>query len=632
MYQDNLLRELLVDNFAGGGGASTGIELALGVPVDIAINHNPDAIAMHKVNHPYTRHLQEDVWGVNPKEVTQGRPVGLMWLSPDCTHFSKAKGNTPVKKNIRGLAWVALKWAGTVRPRVIILENVEEFTTWGPIKPIRRNGRCVKEIVKVGNELKYITAEKGEVLSVDQQLFEPDKKRAGQTFNRFVEQLRALGYEVEWRVLKACDYGAPTIRKRFYLIARCDKQPIVWPAPTHGEGEGLEPYRTAADCIDFSKECPSIFDRKKGLAANTLRRIARGLDKFVIKNPQPFIMEMNYANTAQDPNKPMSTQTSANHHYIITPSILQYHSEQSAREVRGQCVDERLMTVDGSPRYALNACCLSKYFSGEKQAGADMNDPLPTVTGVDHNALVFVNLSSRYGDGSDGRGSRIDEPTPTVTGTNHEHLITANIVHYYGGADHASSPDKPIATVTVEPRHYLVEQHLCVLRNHMGCSDLREQFPTVTAKGHEVLVSTYLQKAGDTHNLGKWNEVRELLNKYAGYNIAEDELLIFEINGVQYFITDVGMRMLEPSELMLAQGFPADYCIDIETKIGKKYNKSKQIARLGNAVCPPVAAALVRANVPELAVVDNYIPTMKDLNLEFNKTVTQDKRKKKVAA
>lgn len=601
MYQDNLLREMIVDNFAGGGGASTGIELALGVPVDIAINHNRDAIAMHKENHPFTLHLMEDVWGVNPKEITQGRPVGLMWLSPDCTHFSKAKGNTPVKKNIRGLAWVALKWAGTVRPRVIILENVEEFTTWGPVKPIRVNGRCVKEIVKEGNKTKYITAEKGEVLSVDQQLFEPDRKRAGQTFNRFVEQLRTLGYEVEWKVLKACDYGTPTIRKRFYLIARCDSKPIVWPAPTHGEGDGLEPYKTAADCINWLLECPSIFDRKKGLAVNTLRRIARGLDKFVIKSPQPFIMEMNYANTAQDPNKPMSTQTSANHHYIIEPK--------------------------------LTAKYLAKHFSGEYQKGADVTDPAPTVTGIDHNALVSVSLSSRYGDGADGRGSSVNEPTHTITGTNHEHLMTANIMHYYGGADHASSPDKPIATVTVEPRHYLVEQHLCVLRNHMGCSDLREQFPTVTAKGHEVLVSTYLQKVGDTQNLGKWNEVRELLNKYAGYNIAEDELLIFEINGVQYFISDVGMRMLEPEELKLAQGFPVDYCIDIESKIGKKYSKAKQIARLGNAVCPPVATALVRANVPELAVVDDNIPTMKDLNLEFDKTATaRGKRKKKAAA
>lgn len=601
MYQDNLLREMIVDNFAGGGGASTGIELALGVPVDVAINHNPDAIAMHGVNHPYTQHLMEDVWGVNPKEITQGRSVGLMWLSPDCTHFSKAKGNTPVKKNIRGLAWIALKWAGMVRPRVIILENVEEFTTWGPLKTVCVNGRCVKEIIKVGGKTKYITAEKGEVLSAEQQQFEPDKKRAGQTFNRFVEQLRALGYEVEWKVLKACDYGAPTIRKRFYLIARCDKKPIVWPEPTHGEGKGLEPYRTAADCINWLLECPSIFGRKKVLVPNTLRRIARGLDKFVIKNPQPFIMEMNYSNTAQDPDKPMSTQTSANHHYLIEPK--------------------------------LEAKYLAKHYSGDYQKGADITDPAPTVTGIDHNALVSVNLSSRYGDGADGRGSGADKPMPTITGTNHEHLMTANIMHYYGGADHASSPDSPLATVTVEPRHYLVEQHLCVLRNHMGCSDLREQFPTVTAKAHEVLVSTYLQKVGVTQNLGKWDMVRDLLNNYAGYNIAKDELLIFEIAGVQYFISDVGMRMLEPEELKLAQGFPADYCIDIESKIGKAYNKSKQVARLGNAVCPPVATALVKANVPELAVVKDNIPTMKDLNLEFDKTaLAQGKRKKKVAA
>lgn len=263
MFQDNLFRELVVDNFAGGGGASTGIELALGAPVDIAVNHNADAIAMHKVNHPYTRHYQEDVWQVDPKEVTRGRRVGLLWGSPDCTHFSKAKGGTPVEKKIRGLAWVLMKWAGTVRPRVIIMENVEEFTTWGPIVPMRLHGRCVKEIVKTKQGKKYITAEKGEVLPVEKQHFVPDKKRAGQTFKRFIEQFKSLGYEVEWRILKACDYGAPTIRKRFYLIARCDGQPIVFPKPTHGKSKGLKQYRTAADCIDIESRTGKKYSEAK---------------------------------------------------------------------------------------------------------------------------------------------------------------------------------------------------------------------------------------------------------------------------------------------------------------------------------------------------------------------------------
>ncbi len=590
MYLDNLFRELVVDNFAGGGGASTGIELALGAPVDIAVNHNPDAIAMHKVNHPYTQHYQEDVWQVNPREVTGGRKVGLLWGSPDCTHFSKAKGGTPVEKKIRGLAWVLMKWAGTVRPRVIIMENVEEFVTWGPIIPMRINGRCVKEIVKTKSGTRYITAEKGEVLSVEQQHFIPDKKRAGQTFARFVEQFRALGYVVEWRILKACDYGAPTIRKRFYLIARCDGKPIEWPKPTHGKGEGLEPYKTAADCIDMSLPCPSIFGRKKPLAVNTLRRIARGMDKFVLKNPNPFIMQMNFNNPPLSIDNPLTTETSANHHYLIDPFLAQYHSETSKNETRGQKMDDPLMTVDGANRYALTAAYISKYFSGDKQKGSDMNEPMPTVTGIDHNALV-----------------------------------ASNIVHYYGGANHASDMNNPLPTVTALPRHYLMESHMCVLRNNMDCKGMEEPLPTITAHQHMAEIQTYITKIEGTGDLGNWEKVRDLLNTYAGYHIGEDEILILEIDGVQYFISDIGMRMLKARELMLAQGFPEDYCIDIESRTGKKYSEAKQIARLGNAVCPPVAEALVRANCVDIAV-KNKIATMAELEFVMNRSVLRTRR------
>ena len=710
MFQDNFLRELIVDNFAGGGGASTGMELALGVPVDIAINHNKDAIAMHQVNHPYTQHYQEDVWQVDPLKVTGGRPVGVAWFSPDCTHFSKAKGGTPVEKKIRGLAWVALRWAAKVRPRIIMLENVEEFTTWGPIIPMRHNGRCVKEIVKVKEKgktkTKYITAQKGEVLPVEKQIFIPDKKRAGQTFQRFVSQLRDLGYAVGWKILKACDYGAPTIRKRFYLIARNDGREIVFPKATHGEKEGLKPFKTAADCIDWTIPCPSIFGRKKDLAVNTQRRIARGLDKFVIKNPKPFILQMNFKNAPQDIESPLSTHTAVNKHFVVqptikpyimsnntgnigaradsplptvttgnrnflitpsivpvgygeregqkprihdiekplstvvgsavkqnlvTPILIQYHSETSKKEVRGQKLNEPIMTVDGSPRYGVNACYLSKYFSGEKQAGADINSPTPAVTAIDHNALVSVNLSCRYGNGEDGRGSAANEPIPTVTGTNHNHLVAANIVHYYSGADHASKADNPLPTVTVEPRHYLTESHLCVLRNNMDCKVINSPIPTLTTSpGHMAEVRTYLQKIDTAQNLGNWAKVRELLNEYAVYGITDDEILILEINGIQYFISDIGMRMLKAEELKLAQGFPKDYVIDIESYIGKKYSESKQIARLGNAVCPPVAAALVRANCPELAV-KSIIPTMAILNAEFEKTLRRNIRRRRIS-
>lgn len=629
MYQDNLLRELIIDNFAGGGGASTGIELALGVPVDIAINHDADAIAMHRVNHPYTMHYQEDVFAIEPEKITGGRPVGIAWFSPDCKHFSRAKGGAPVEKKIRGLSWVIIKWAmSKSAPRCIFMENVPEIQTWCPL-------------VEVDGKMR------------------PDEKRAGETFNGFIsilttgikrehpafiecceflkistdsvqaeKLLKGLGYKVEYRELKACDYGAPTIRKRFYLIARNDGLPIVFPTPTHGKGK--LPYKTAAECIDFSLPCPSIFGRKKDLAINTQKRIARGLDKFVIKNKTPFIMQVNYDNAPQDVEKPISTITAVNKHYlakpmlspyimsnntnnaphsvkeplptittgirnfICAPTLVQYHSEQSEKEVRGQTIDVPINTIDTRNRYGLQSVYLSKYFSGEKQAGADIETPMPTVTGIDHNALVAVNLSCRYGNGNDGRGSDINKPTPTVTATDH---------------------------------NYLMESHLCILRNNMGCESVQNLMPTITAKQHESLINTYLCKIDENSYLGNWDKVRNLLNNYAGYNIKTDEILILEINGAQYFISDVGMRMLKPYELMLAQGFPKDYVLDIEPCIGKKYSTAKQIARMGNAVCPPVATALIRANCAEMIVARKVIPTMAMLELEYNKTLKRVKRK-----
>ncbi len=614
-YQDNLTRELIVDFFAGGGGASVGIELAVGRPVDIAVNHCPDAIAMHSVNHPYTKHYQEDVFEIDPEEATGGRPIGIMWASPDCKHFSKAKGGAPVEKKIRGLSWVVLRWAmSSVAPRCIFMENVEEIQTWGPL--IEVDGKMRPDPARAGETFKGFMAMLTTGISKDHPAFaeacEFLKIAPGSV--QAARLAKGLGYKAEWKVLKACDYGAPTIRKRFYLIARRDGLPIVFPKPTHGNDRGLKPYRTAAECIDWTIPCPSIFGRKKELAENTQRRIARGLDKFVIKNPQPFIMQMNFGNPPQDINKPLSTHTAVNKHYVAqpkvqpyimsnntnnaqhstkeplptvttgnrnflcSPSIIQYHSEQSDREVRGQKIDKPMMTVDGSPRYGINACYISKYFSGEKQAGADVQTPLPAVTAIDHNAVVAT-----------------------------------NIVHYYGGADHASKTDSPLPTVTVEPRHYLTESHLCVLRNNMGCKSMTEPLPTVTAHaGHMAQIVTYIQKLDTTQDLKNWHKVRKLLNEYAGYDIKEDEILIIEIGGVQHFIADIGMRMLKAKELKLAQGFPEDYVIDIEPYIGKKYSEAKQIARLGNAVCPPVATALVRANCAEMAY-KKPLKTVKEL-------------------
>lgn len=597
MFQDNLFRELVVDNFAGGGGASTGMELALGYPVDIAVNHDADAIAMHKVNHPYTRHFQEDVFAIDPERVTGGRAVGIAWFSPDCKHFSRAKGGKPVDKKIRGLSWVVLRWAmSSVAPRVIFMENVPEIKTWCPLIEIdgqmrpdpAREGETFNGFVSMltgGIEKEHPAfSEACEFLKIEPDSEEGDRLAAG------------LGYAVAWKELKACDYGAPTIRNRFYLIARRDGQPIVFPEPTNGKGR--KPYRTAAECIDWSLPCPSIFGRKKELAENTLRRIARGLDKFVLRNASPYIMSNNTNNVPHGVNEPLPTQTTGNRNYLCAPSLVQYHSEQGKGEVRGQEIGKPIMTIDGSPRYAMSACYLTKYFSGARQAGASLAEPAPTVTAIDHSAVVAVHLMSRHGNGQDGRGKMVDEPTPTLTAECHEHLVAANLLHYYGGADHASRVDSPLPTVTTLPRHYVVK--------------------------------TYLQKIDTAQDFGNWACVRELLNKYAGYSIAADEILIMEIDGERYFISDIGMRMLKARELMLAQGFPSDYIIDIESHIGKRYSEAKQIARMGNAVCPPVAEALVRANCAEIAS-QRVIATMAMLNAVIDESCHRKRQYRRAA-
>lgn len=512
MQQINILDEIIVDNFAGGGGASTGIELATGRPVTIAINHDPDAILMHKTNHPYTEHYQESVWDIDPVEVCRGRKVGLAWFSPDCKHFSKAKGGKPVDKNIRGLAWIVLKWAGTVRPRVIILENVEEFQTWGPV----RKGK-------------------------------PVKSHQGETFQKWKSQLEALGYVVEHRELKACDYGAPTIRKRFFLIARCDGKPIVWPKPTHGSKDSpevksgkLKPYKTAADCIDFDLPCPSIFNRKKRLANNTLKRIAKGLDKFVIKehnpylisNKAPYIMCNNTNNVGKGISSPIPTITTGNRNYLISPYLSQLNH------------------------------------SGENMRGQSTAQTMPTITAKHGFAYIAPSLIQYHSETAKGevRGQKINNPIFTVDGSNRYGLQIPYLSKFYGGVVGAG---------------------------------IKRPVPTVTAIDHNALTAPFLTKHSPGCNLGYWNKVRELLNTYTDWNLADDEILIFNINGVEYFIYDIGLRMLQPKELYRAQGFPNDYIIDHDYT-GKKYPKTKQVARCGNAVPPAFAKALVQANLPEM--------------------------------
>ena len=519
---DMINGELIIDNFAGGGGASNGIELATGRSVDIAINHDPEAIRMHKTNHPATMHYCESVWEVDPVEACKGHPVALAWFSPDCKHFSKAKGGKPKDKNIRGLAWVALRWAGKVRPRVIMLENVEEFKTWGPLNRRRH----------------------------------PIKSKKGITFHKFVSQLEKLGYEVDYRELVAADYGAPTKRKRFFLIARCDGNPITWPVPTHGPADSpeveagyLKPYVGAYTKIDFSRPCPSIFETSeeikekyairavRPLAEKTMQRIARGIWKFVIENPNPFIVPIGYGERGGQPPRvhditeplptivssgkhylcepymvmigqtgfmedrskdiraPLTTIVSKNEHCLVAPTLIQYHAETTAKEVRGQTLEDPIMTVDGSNRYGLVASFLSKFY--KSGVGQDLREPLHTVTcSPGHFGEVRAFLIKYYGQGI---GQDITNPLDTIT--------------------------------------------------------------------------------------------------------AQDRFGLVTVNGVDYQIVDIGLRMLDPDELYGCQGFPEDYIINRDYS-GKSYSRTEQVKRCGNAVCPPLPAALVRANLPELCTAE----------------------------
>ena len=595
--QLNLLDEIIVDNFAGGGGASTGIELATGRPVTIAINHDPAAILMHKTNHPYTTHYQESVWDIDPRKVCAGRSVGLAWFSPDCKHFSKAKGGKPVEKKIRGLAWIVLKWAGLVRPRVIILENVEEFQTWGPV----RKGR-------------------------------PVKSKQGITFRKWKEQLADLGYVIEHRELVAADFGAPTIRNRFFLIARCDGQPIVWPEPTHAPRNSEEvkagkklPWRSAAETIDWNLPCPSIFASKaeikkqygvtavRPLAQNTMRRVARGMDKFVLHSAEPFIVQCNHGGDGfrgQDVHDPMQTVT-GKHGYgvvdavvtpwtvtnttnstghtpdepidtartgggggqmLVTPCMIQYHTEQSEK-VRGQAVNEPIMTLDAANRYGLASAFLTEYYGN----GQPLNvaDPLHTSTSHDRQGLTLAHISKYYGGVV---GAPMENPLPTATAIDHNALQVAHVCKFKG-QDLGQEPQTPLHTIT-------------------------------TSAGTYAVIRTEIVKAEPGAKLYHWPEVREMLNTYCGYEMAEDDLLLIVIDGTAYFIADIGLRMLSPRELYAANGFPADYIIDRDY-MGNEYKKSQQVARCGNAVPPPFATALVRANLPEWC--DRKIETMQEL-------------------
>ncbi|CQD47120.1 putative cytosine-specific modification methylase [Yersinia enterocolitica] len=619
------MKEIIVDNFAGGGGASTGIEMATGRSVDIAINHDENAIAMHTTNHPDTLHYCESVFDIDPVAATAGRPVGLAWFSPDCRHFSKAKGSKPVKKEIRGLAWVVVRWALAKKPRVVMLENVEEFKTWGPL----------------------ITAEDGTE--------HPDPARAGETFAAFVAMLTTgidaehpalqeccevlgidinsidanrlqsgLGYIVDHKELRASDYGAPTIRKRFFMVMRCDGLPVMWPEPTHGDPKLLEvqsghrkPWRTAAECIDWSIPCPSIFERKKPLAENTLKRIARGIQRFVIDNPMPFIVKCNHTSSktsndcfrGQALDQPLQTITKTHGYAVVTPHITKFRSGAT-----GQECDEPLPTITAgsSARPGGNGHALGMVeaklapfiarigqtgFGGDRMA-YEAEKPLTTITSKAEHLLVAPIIAREFGNSV---GHVVDEPSGTITasGGGKSRLVSAFLAKHFGGNYTGSDADlnQPARTVTMVDHHALVTSNLIKLRG--TCKDgqqVTQPMPTITAGGLHI------------------GEVRAFLLKYYGNEkegvslndplhtvTTNDRFGLVTVEGIDYQIVDIGMRMLQPHELYAAQGFPSWYIIDRDYT-GTKYAKDKQVARCGNAVPPPFAEALVRANLPEMCI------------------------------
>lgn len=688
MSQIDIFDEIIVDNFAGGGGASTGIELAAGRPVAIAINHDPDAILLHKTNHPYTEHLQASVWDVDPREVCKGRPVGLAWFSPDCKHFSKAKGAALRDRKIRGLAWIVLRWAGTVRPRVIMLENVEEFQTWGPV----RKGK-------------------------------PVKKHAGKTFKQFIKQLEDLGYVVEYRELVAADYGAPTTRKRFALIARCDGKPIVWPERTHAPRDSAEvksgkllPWRSAAEIIDWTLPSYSIFDSKqeikerygvnaiRPLADNTLRRVIRGVDKFTIKSGKPFIVQQKFGNAAQDIERPLTTVTAVGAHELVQPviapfgaecnhsggghvkdlrdplntvtgkhtggvaaavavpwtvtnttnsvgapvsepvhtvtsagnqifasaqlmsigqtgggdrirdirepvpttvskqeacavaaNLIQYHTEQSEK-VRGQAVTDPIQTVDAANRYGLASAQLVEYYGNGNPL--DVQEPMHTVTAHDREAVVCAHIDKYFNGEYKGCGDNAGDPLSTVTALPRHGLCSAHIQKFFGGVI-GQEATEPMPTVTAVDHNALCSAHVVKFKGQELGQHPEDTLNTITAQGLEYAeCQAVLAKAEPGRNLGRWPQIRELLNKYCGYDLKDDEVILLIMRGVAYFIADITLRMLTPRELYNAMGFPVDYQIERDY-MGNAYGKSKQVARCGNAVCPPMAEAMVRANFPE---------------------------------
>ncbi|WHL26647.1 DNA cytosine methyltransferase [Pseudomonas juntendi] len=611
--------EIVVDFFCGGGGAGTGLEMGLGRPVTVAKNHSPAAISMHTANHPAARHFTTDVFEGDPDEECQGRAVGWFHMSPDCTHHSQAAGGQPRKREIRNLSWIGLKWAGKKKPRVISLENVKQILQWGPL--MAKRDKATGRVMKLDGSVAAV----GERVPVQQQFLVPDPKRRGITWRRFVQLLEGMGYQVEWRIIKACDFGAPTSRERLFMIARCDGRPIVWPEPTHAKnpGQGQQKWRTAADCIDWSVPSKSIFGRKKALADATLRRVAKGMKKFVLDNPQPFIVPIaNWSGElAQSAHEPLRTVTSwprGGSFAVASPTLVQTgYGERDGQQPRVPGLDQPLGTVvAGGVKHALASAHLVKFrFNSE---GSAITDPVPTITsggnykrpaGAAHAMGVCTAFIEQANGGFNTTPARsMDEPMSTVTNTgSQQRLVTAHLATLRNGSTGQKAVD-PLGTVTAGEHHALVGANLLHLRGNCDARDIDEPLHTVSAGGtHHGLVE---YKLSPEHEEGALRVAAFLISYYGTENISAADapaptvttkdrlgLVTVFVKGTPYVIVDICLRMLQPHELYRAQGFPASYIID-KGADGKPFTKTEQVHMCGNSVSPPPMAALARANDP----------------------------------
>lgn len=591
-------RPLIADSFAGGGGASKGIQWAIGRSPDIAVNHSPAAIMMHAANHPDTVHYCEDVYKVDPAVACMGRKVALFHMSPDCTHFSKARGSKPVSRKIRGLAWVGLRWARAVRPEVIVLENVFEFTTWGPTIP------------KGGDPAVRV----------------PCPVRKGRTFNYWVARLRDLGYEVEWRKLNAADFGAPTARKRLVLVARCDGLPIAWPTPTHGPGRPL-PYRTAAECIDWSVPSKSIFLSpaaakkhrcKRPLAANTQARIGAGFRRFVVDRPRPYIVAVNHGGDhfrGRDVEHPLGTVTGSRGYALATPYLTPRFGEAPGQAPRAHDLGEPLPTATCREGGGMNL--VTPYVARLGQTGGNgdyvnsADSPTTTITGKAEHMVVAPHLLKFY---TRGAHAELGAPHPTLLGENHSAVVAANLVHMNFGDVTSSPPTKPLRVICAKGNHHYVSTSLLVKYNGTNVRGQAADEPlgTITTTDRFAMVDAPLCRL-DSIPAGcsarQLDRVARFLRKYAGLEPAPGAaelpgtwVAVVPVDGMPHVVADIGLRMLTPRELYNCQGFPPDYVIDMSVPDDaggfKPMPTDAQVSMVGNSVPPPLERAVVAANVP----------------------------------